>query len=117
MSRSVLDRLKDIVDSAQFAAQHGGGLDASALAIAERQRDATLFRIAVIGEAVSHIPVEIQALAPEIPWTPIKDMRNHIIHAYWQIDFRIVAETVALDLEPLATAAKRLIDLIDRADA
>jgi uncharacterized protein with HEPN domain len=44
-------------------------------------------------------------------------MRNHIIHGYWQIDFRIVAETIALDLEPIKATAHRLIELIGRADA
>jgi len=44
-------------------------------------------------------------------------MRNHIMHGYWQIDFRIVAETIALDLEPIKAAAHRLIELIGRAGA
>ena len=47
---------------------------------------AALFRIAVIGEAVSHLPVEVQALAPGIAWNDIKAMRNHIVHGYWPID-------------------------------
>jgi uncharacterized protein with HEPN domain len=117
MRRSVLDRLKDIVYSAEFAAQHAGGLDGSALAISDQRRDAALFRIAIIGEAASHLPAEIQTLSPEIPWMRVKDMRNHIIHGYWQIDFRIVAETIALDLEPIKATAHRLIELIGRTDA
>jgi uncharacterized protein with HEPN domain len=43
-------------------------------------------------------------------------MRNHIIHGYWQIDFRIVAETIAVDLDPLKAAASRLIELVNRSD-
>lgn len=116
MSRLALDRLKDIVHSAELAGRYAGDLDASALAMADRNRDAALFRIAVIGEAISHLPAEIQTLAPEIPWSRIRDMRNHIIHGYWQIDFRIVAETIALDLEPLKATVRRLIDLIERTD-
>lgn len=85
MSRSVVDRLRDIIHSAELAAEHAGKRDPIALAKAKKHRDATLFRIAVIGEAVSHLPKEVQALAPEIPWIRIKDMRNHIIHGYWQI--------------------------------
>jgi uncharacterized protein with HEPN domain len=112
MSRSVLDRLKDIVDSADFAVQHAGGLDAGTLAISDQRRDAALFRIAVIGEAASHIPAEVQTLSPDVPWMRVKNMRNHIIHGYWQIDFRIVAETIALDLGPIKATARRLIELI-----
>jgi uncharacterized protein with HEPN domain len=38
------------------------------------------------------------------------------VYGYWQIDLNIVAETIALDLEPLKATANRLIDLIERAD-
>src|SRR5271165_989057 len=117
MRRSILDRLKDIIYSAEFAAQHADGLDASSLAISDQRRDAALFRIAIVGEAASHLPTEIQTLSPEIPWVRVKDMRNHIIHGYWQIDFRIVAETIALDLEPIKATAHRLIELIGRTEA
>jgi len=116
MRRSVLDRLKDIVYSAEFAAQRAGGLDATTLAMSDQRRDATLFRIAIVGEAASHLPAEIQTLSPEIPWMRVKDMRNHIVHGYWQIDFRIVAETIALDLEPIKATAHRLVELVGRTE-
>ena len=44
-------------------------------------------------------------------------MRNHIIHGYWQIDFRIVADTIAFDLEQIKTTAQRLVELIGKAGA
>jgi uncharacterized protein with HEPN domain len=110
MRRSVLDRLKDLIYSAEFAAQHADGLDASSLAISDQH-------IAIVGEAASRLPTEIQTLSPEIPWVRVKDMRNHIIHGYWQIDFRIVAETIASDLEPIKATAHRLIELIGRTEA
>ena len=116
MSRSVANRLRDIVHAAELAAEHAGGLDAEALATLHGPRDAALFRIAIIGEAVSHLPPDVQALAPEIPWNRIKGMRNHVIHAYWQIDFITVAQTIALRLDPLTAAAKRLIGMIERAE-
>jgi uncharacterized protein with HEPN domain len=112
MSRSALDRLGDILSSADLARRYGSGLDAARLAAVEQPRDAAVFRIAVIGEAASQLPAEIQALAPDIPWVSIKDMRNHIIHGYWQIDYQIVPKTIEFDLQPLAATADRLIDLI-----
>jgi uncharacterized protein with HEPN domain len=83
MSRSVVDRLRDIVQSVDLAEQHADGLDAIALAAVALPRDATLFRIAVVCEAASHLPAELQALAPEIPWPSIRSMRNHVVHGYW----------------------------------
>jgi uncharacterized protein with HEPN domain len=112
MSRAIADRLRDIVQSADLAVGHATGLDSIGLAVTPRTRDAVLYRIAVIGETASHLPIEIQALAPEIPWSRDKDMRNHIVHGYWQVDLQIVAKTIAIDIEPLKRAANRLIVLI-----
>ncbi len=114
MSRSVPDRLKDIIRSADLAASHAGDLDATALAAASEQRDAVLYRIAIVGEAAWHLPVEVQALAPEIPWKHVWNMRNHLVHGYWQVDLGIVVDTIATDLEPLKAAAERLIAIIER---
>jgi uncharacterized protein with HEPN domain len=114
MSRSTLDRLRDIIQSAELVERHVGDLDASALAATAEPRDAALFRIAVVCEAASRLPAELQALAPEIPWNEIKDMRNQIVHGYWQIDFAIIIDTVENDLEPLKTATQRLIELVER---
>jgi uncharacterized protein with HEPN domain len=114
MSRSTVDRLRDIIHSANLAAHHTGNLDATSLAAAAGARDAVLFRISVVCEAASRLPADVQALAPEIPWGKIRNMRNHIIHGYWQIDFAIVVDTIATDLAPLKAAVQRLATLIER---
>jgi uncharacterized protein with HEPN domain len=114
MSRSTGDRLRDIIQSTDLAAQHTGDLDAIALAATVGPRDATLFRIAIACEAASRLPVELQALAPEIPWGRIRSMRNHIVHGYWQIDFKAIVDTIQEDLEPLKNTAQRRIELVER---
>ncbi len=38
------------------------------------------------------------------------------LHGYWQIDFGIVVDTIASDLEPLSATANRLIKLIEFSD-
>jgi uncharacterized protein with HEPN domain len=114
MNRSTVERLHDMLGAADLAEQHAGGLDAGRLASTPARRDAALFQIVVLGEAASQLPAELQALAPEIPWLNIRNMRNLVVHAYWQIDYGIVADTIKNDLEPLKAAARRLIGLVDR---
>ena len=97
MSRSTIDRLKDIVHSAELVLAHAGDRDAGALAVEAVPRDATLFRLAVVCEAASRVPADIQALASEIPWRQIKNMRNEIVHGYWQIDYTVVVDTIRTD--------------------
>ena len=114
MSRSTADRLRDIVQSAELAAQHAGNRDPVTLAAAPLARDAALFRLAVVCEAATRLPVEIQALASDIEWLKIRNMRNLIVHSYWQIDFAIVVDTIASDLPKLIDAVQRLIALVER---
>jgi uncharacterized protein with HEPN domain len=38
-------------------------------------------------------------------------------HGYWQIDFGVVADTIAVDLEPLKATTHRLISLMERAQS
>lgn len=114
MSRSTIDRLRDILHAADLAMQDAGDLDAQGLVAAPGRRDATLFQIVVICEAASQLPAELQALAPEIPWLEIRNMRNLVVHAYWRIDYGIIANTIKSDLEPLKAATQRLIELVNR---
>lgn len=42
--------------------------------------DATLRNLELIGEAATHIPDEVRAAHPEIPWRMIIATRNRLIH-------------------------------------
>jgi uncharacterized protein with HEPN domain len=116
MSRAPVDRLHDIVHSAHLAIRHARA-SATGSADADAFRDAALFRIAIVCEAASHLPPEVQALASEIPWPEIRGMRNYIVHSYWQIDFSIVVDTIERDLAPLLAAVERLLPLAGRSES
>ncbi|MEO1802687.1 MAG: HepT-like ribonuclease domain-containing protein, partial [Cyanobacteria bacterium J06629_2] len=75
-------------------------------------RDATLFRLQTIGEAVNQLPNELKEKYPEIPWRQITGLRNLLAHVYWQVDIT----TVWTILEPegdLAALKLVVIKLID----
>ncbi len=50
--------------------------------------------IEIIGEAATNVTDETRRLYPEIAWQDIADMRNHIIHGYFDIEYSIVWNTV-----------------------
>jgi uncharacterized protein with HEPN domain len=50
--------------------------------------------IGIIGEAASKVSADVQSAYPEIPWPQIIGMRNRIIHAYFEVNFDILWETV-----------------------
>jgi uncharacterized protein with HEPN domain len=68
------------------------------------EQDAVIRNIEIIGEAASqiqkHAP-EFVIAHPEIPWLDIRDMRNRMIHAYFDVNITIVWKTVKDDLPRL----------------
>ncbi len=62
----------------------------------------------MIGEAARHIPPDVVAAFPEIPWATMRGMRNHIVHGYDRIKAEIVWEVVTADLPPLVPHLDRI---------
>jgi len=55
----------------------------------------------IIGEAAANVTKTTQAKYPKIEWTVIIGMRNRLIHAYFDINYHIVWQTVKENLPPL----------------
>ena len=66
--------------------------------------------LAVIGEAAGHIPDDVISSHPEVPWALMKAMRNRIVHVYFDVDPRIVWDTLQQDLPVLVEALRRLLE-------
>lgn len=60
-----------------------------------------LRNIEIIGEAACKISPEYRRAHPEVPWRDIIDMRNRVAHGCFDIDLKIVWDTVQEDLAPL----------------
>lgn len=65
----------------------------------EEKQDLIIRRLEVIGEAVKQLPEEFKQQYPDIPWRDIGDMRNVLIHVYFDVDYTIVWKT-ATELVP-----------------
>jgi len=59
--------------------------------------DATLRNLELIGEAATHIPEDIRAAPPDIPWRLIIATRSRLIHGYLGINDDIPALITALE--------------------
>jgi uncharacterized protein with HEPN domain len=117
MNRLDIDRLRDARAFAHHALYHATGLEADILADAlQPQHAAALYALAIVGEALSKVPVDLRNEAPAIRWKPIIALRNHFIHAYWQIDLEIIADVVKNRREPLIADLDKLITFIERVD-
>lgn len=64
-----------------------------------------LHRLTVLGEAAKHVPEDVRARGPEIPWTRIAGLRDMIVHYYFGLKgpliIAAVRESVPAALPPL----------------
>ena len=70
--------------------------------------DATLRNLELLGEAARHVPEEVRAQSPAIPWRRIVAVRNVLIHGYLGIDNDIIWDIVRNEVGKLHLALERL---------
>lgn len=102
--------LDDMIDFAGKVLTYTDGFDQAAFVASGLTYDATLRNLELIGEAATHIPDEIRAARPEIPWRMIIATRNRLIHGCLGIDddtlWSIIRDDVP-ELLPLLKALKK----------
>ena len=64
--------------------------------------------IEVLGEAAGKVSEDTRSACPEIPWPEIINMRNRLIHGYFDIDVDIVWNTASIELPALLTDLRRI---------
>ena len=64
----------------------------------------------IVGEAASQITQETRDKYPNIPWRNIISMRNKLIHAYFDINYRIVWSAVKEDIPQLLQHLENIKD-------
>ena len=64
--------------------------------------------IELIGEAATHIPVEIREANPDIPWRMIVATRNRLIHGYLGIDDDTLWSIVQDDIPNLVRSLRSI---------
>ena len=62
----------------------------------------------IISEASRHLPDDLLAAAPEIPWSRIRGIGNILRHEYHKIADAIVWAVVVDNLPPLRSAMERI---------
>jgi uncharacterized protein with HEPN domain len=65
--------------------------------------------IEIIGEAASKVTETFKTENINIPWNDIINMRNRLIHAYFDVNLDIVWQTIKTDLPDLIKALEEII--------
>ena len=104
MKRGDRERLDDIADAIRTIRAHAADRGSD-----ERlRRDALLYNLLILGEAVKALGEETRARRPEIPWRQIAGLRDLLAHEYYRIDVAEIDSIIEHDLTPLQSAITAL---------
>ena len=63
----------------------------------------------IIGEAATSVSAGYRKEHPQIPWRKMTELRNRLIHGYFDINLDIVWDTIVTDLPPLIESLEKII--------
>ena len=108
-SRSFQERLQDILTEIEDIQQMVAELSFAEFSQDRRTIKASLYSLAVIGEAAASLLPEVVERYPQIPWRQMRGMRSITVHEYFQVDLTIIWETIQSDLPALYSSLKELM--------
>jgi uncharacterized protein with HEPN domain len=108
------ERLAHILEAIHQIESNTADLTAEQLR-ADRFRQLGIERcLEIISEASRHIPTDLKAKYPNIPWRRVADIGNRIRHAYHAVDTDIIWEIIAVELTELKAAIAAMMSADDR---
>ncbi|MBI4197503.1 MAG: DUF86 domain-containing protein [Chloroflexi bacterium] len=102
-------RIRDILDAIQRIQQYTQSLTYQQFVDSPMVIDAVARNFITIGEAVRHIPRQIQEAYPNIPWRAMYGMRNALAHEYDRVSLRRVWNTVEENLPKLPDLLREVL--------
>lgn len=93
MADRTLYRLRDIVESIDRINALLARSDFDDLFDDHVRRAAFERFLEILSEASRHIPEEMKAMEPSVPWRRVADIGNHLRHAYHKVDFEVLWNT------------------------
>jgi uncharacterized protein with HEPN domain len=102
-------RIEDILGAIDLIHEYTQAMDRRAFGADRRTVDAVV-RNLIIGEAANHVPDDVAAAHPEIPWTRMRGLRNLAVHEYFGVDDDVLWDTVTVNLPALEQPLRVLLD-------
>jgi uncharacterized protein with HEPN domain len=102
-------RLLHMVEAAQAALKFVDGKQQADLQSDQMMLFAVVRAIEIMGEAANKVSDELQSSTPAIPWRAMAGMRNRLVHAYFDVDTRMVWKTLESEIPNLLSALEVLL--------
>jgi len=102
-------RIEDIVAAIERVQRYTGEMDLAEFVADTKTMDAVCFCFGVIGEAARHVPDDVVAANPALPWQEMRAMRNVVVHEYFGVTNETLWRTAREDLPGLLEGLRRLL--------
>ena len=109
-ARSIRVRLTDIRDEIAGIRDLTKDATASSFAASWAMKRAVQHALLIISEAAKHIPDELKAKQPAVPWHKVHGLGNLLRHEYRRIDPDILWSVVTDYLGPLDEAVAAMLE-------
>lgn len=106
--REWIFRIRHILTAIEKIDRYTSNMTFEQFTVDERTIDAVIRNFLVIGEATRHVPGDVRASNPDIPWKLMEGMRHMLVHAYDAVKLDTVWQTVTEDLPPLVAPLRRI---------
>lgn len=103
--------LRDIINACTKIAAITARTDEEQFLTDEVLPAAVLHHLTVIGEAINRLSPEIRARHPEVPWPQIVAVRHRIVHAYFDLDWKILWNAATDDIPHLREQVSRILSI------
>ena len=103
------DRIRDILDAIAEIQKFTRGMDYETFREDDKAIRAVEMNFIIIGEAANQIPEDIEEKYTTIPWGFMRAMRNRIVHVYFNVDEKLMWDTIKNDLPPLIPELEKLL--------
>ncbi|MBQ6845857.1 MAG: DUF86 domain-containing protein [Oscillospiraceae bacterium] len=100
--------LSKLLKDLNFLISHTGHLVWENFGEDEVLLDSVMFRLIQISENAARLSEDLKTAYADIPWLAMRGLRNRIVHDYGEVDYRIVFETVKVDIPLLYESLKEI---------
>lgn len=110
MKESDRIRIQHILDSANEALSFVQNIDEEKFSKNRMMILSVIKEIEIIGEAASKISEEVKLKYAVVPWKDIVGMRNRLIHGYFDVDIKLVWNTIKINLPQLISSLEYILE-------
>jgi uncharacterized protein with HEPN domain len=102
-------RIEHMLDAIEKIQRYASGTTEDQFVAGSMVVDAVIRNFQVLGEAVRHVPSDIQSKYTDVPWRLIEGMRHILVHDYFAVKTDVVWRTIQQSLPPIVEPLRRIL--------